>query len=69
MGKIQLIREQRNQNQNKTLAAPFQFRLSWVMKATFSSPRNTKQLQDLRAKSFKAAKSLQQSSSNSACDL
>lgn len=32
MGKNQFVREQRNQNQNKTLAAPFQLGLSWVMK-------------------------------------
>lgn len=35
MGKIQLVREQRNQN--TTLAAPFQLHVSWVMKETFSS--------------------------------
>lgn len=69
MGKIQLVKEQRNQNQNKTLAAPFQFHLSWVMKETSSSQGKKKQLQDLRVKSFKAAKRLQYSSSNSACDL
>lgn len=68
MGKIQLVREQRNQNQNKTLAAPFQLRLSWVMKKTLSSQGKKKQLQDLRAKSFKAVKSLQYSS-NFVCNL
>lgn len=69
MGKIQLVRERRNHNQNKTLAVPFQLRLSWVMKETLSSQEKKKQLQDLRAKSFKAAKSLQYSSYNSACNL
>lgn len=69
MGKKQFVREQRNQNQNKTLAAPFQLGLSWVMKHTLFSHRKKQQLQDLTAKSFKAAKSLQYSSSNSASNL
>lgn len=69
-GKIQLlVREQRNQNQNKTLAAPFQLHLSWVMKETLSSQGKKKQLQDLRMKCFNVARSLQYSSSNSAFDL
>lgn len=52
MRKIQLAREQRNQNQNKSLAAPFQLHLSWVMKQTSSSQGKKKQLQDFRAKNF-----------------
>lgn len=64
MGKIQLVREHWNQNYNKVFAAPFQLFLSWVMKETLSS----QQLQNLRATSFRVARSLIQFS-NSECDL
>lgn len=69
MGKIQLVREQRNQNQNKTFAALFQLLLSCVMKVALSWQEKKQQLQNLRAKSLRVARSLRYSSSNSAHNL
>lgn len=69
MGKIQLAREQRNQKQNKTFAALFRLLLSWVTNVALSSREKKQQLQNLRAKSLREARSFRYSSSNSACNL